>query len=156
MNGRHNAAQFEKDLVSHKRIGLDSMCFIYLFSDNPRFSPLVETVFNLMGSKKIQGVTSAITVIETLVLPEATNNQLLIAEYENVFTHVPNVDIVPVDWHVCRIAAKLRATYRSIRTPDAVQMATALVKDCTVFLTNDKKLKQVREIKVVLLQDYVK
>jgi predicted nucleic acid-binding protein len=155
MSGKRNATQLEKDLVNFGKIGLDSMCFIYLFSDNPTFSPLIEPVFNLIGSSKLQGVTSMITIIETLVLPEAANNQLLISEYEKVFTQLPNLHIMPVDWHVCRVAAKLRSTYRSLRTPDAIQMATALVKDCAVFLTNDKKLKQVKEIKVLLLSDYI-
>ncbi len=40
-----------------------------------------------------------------------------------------------------------------LRTPDALQLATAIHHNCNKFLTNDKKLKQISEIKVILITD---
>jgi predicted nucleic acid-binding protein len=52
------------------------------------------------------------------------------------------VQIVPADHAVDRRAAELRAQHSSLRLPDAMSLATALVSDAT-FLTLDKKLQQV-------------
>jgi predicted nucleic acid-binding protein len=40
-----------------------------------------------------------------------------------------------------------------LRTPDAILIATAIMAGCDAFLTNDKRLKQVTEIKVLVLED---
>ncbi|MBI2641424.1 PIN domain-containing protein, partial [Candidatus Roizmanbacteria bacterium] len=96
-----------------------------------------------------------ITVAEIFVLPEKAKNQFIISEYEKVFQHLPNVEIIPVDWQIARLASKLRANYHHIRTPDALQLATPLLKDYPAFLTNDEKLKKVSLLKVMVLKDYL-
>ncbi|MCP4258155.1 MAG: type II toxin-antitoxin system VapC family toxin, partial [Planctomycetes bacterium] len=45
------------------------------------------------------------------------------------------------------MAAKLRAKY-SIKTPDAIQIATGVIMKADVFLTNDINLKNVNDIEV--------
>jgi len=42
----------------------------------------------------------------------------------------------------------------SLRTIDAIQLAVALSIGADVFLSNDEKLKPVKEIKIILLKDY--
>ena len=153
--GRINISHFEKDLLTYSHVGLDSMCFIYLFENNPSFSPLAETLLNLMGKKKISGVTSTVTLVETFVLPERMNNQLLIVEYEKIFAHLPNLELVSIDWRVSRLAAKLRAAYKTLRTPDAIQVAATLLRGYPAFVTNDEKLQKIKELKILLLKDYL-
>jgi predicted nucleic acid-binding protein len=46
----------------------------------------------------------------------------------------------------------LRARY-PVRTPDALQIAAALSNGCQAFLTNDKRLKPVSELKILVLDD---
>ena len=48
----------------------------------------------------------------------------------------------------------LRAQY-NIRIPDALQIATALESGATVFVTNDRRLKKVQDLHVIVLQEYV-
>ena len=147
--------KFRNDLLSFSKVGLDSMVFIYQFADNPRYSSLTNVVMDLLGKKKIKAVTSTISVIETLVKPEEEEDMAILSEYENVFQHLPHLKIIPVDWPLSRLAAKLRGRYPKIRVPDAIQVSAALLEDCPVFLTNDSQLKKIREIKVVLLKDYL-
>ena len=40
------------------------------------------------------------------------------------------------------------------RPPDALQIGTAIVSSAGCFVTNDEKLKKVKEIEVILLKDY--
>jgi predicted nucleic acid-binding protein len=52
-------------------------------------------------------------------------------------------------------SADLRARY-NLRTPDALQIAATLSVGCQAFLTNDKKLSNVTELQVIVLDDLVK
>ncbi len=153
--GRVNLNQFRELLLSQQKIGLDSMCFLYQFIDHPQYEPLTNIIFELLEENKIQAVTSTISLVEVFVRAEKLNDRLLITEYEKFFYGLPNLDIVDIDWSMARLTAKLRAIYNGIKTPDALQLAAALMKNCSIFLTNDKKLKKVKEIKVMVLGDYV-
>jgi predicted nucleic acid-binding protein len=49
-------------------------------------------------------------------------------------------------------AARLRAKYQLL-TPDAIQLAMAVNAGFQVFLTNDRGLQRVTEIRVLILDD---
>ncbi len=51
-------------------------------------------------------------------------------------------------------AAELRARFR-LRTPDALQLATAIETGCGAFLTNDHASRRVTDIRVLILDDLV-
>ena len=59
---------------------------------------------------------------------------------------------MPVDAEVAGYAADLRAQY-GLRTPDALQIAAAKTANCQVFLTNDKALKRVEAVRVLVLNE---
>lgn len=153
--GKTKIDKFKSELSSFKKICLDSMIFIYQLSDNPKFAPLTHVVFELLQERKIQAVTSTITVTEVFVQPEKEKNQFIISEYEKVFQHLPNLEIISIDWQLARLASRLRALYPKLRTPDALQISTALLKDYPAFLTNDEKLKNVDLLKVITLKNYL-
>lgn len=153
--GTAKIAQFEKDLLALQKVGLDSMCFIYQFAEHPDYSPLTNIVFKLLEKGKISAITSTISVIETFIQPEVQGDQFIITEYERVFQELPNLEVVPVDWPLARLASKLRAKHKTIRTPDAIQLAASLLKGCLAFVTNDARLKKVKEIKTIVLKDYL-
>lgn len=148
-------ASLREHLLSAKRIGLDTMCFIYQFADHPSYGELTNIVFTLMEEKRITAVTSVVSVIETLVEPEKKHAYDTIAEYEKIFEHYPNLEVIPLNWYVARLTAKLKATYPVLRLPDAAQLAVALLSGSHAFLTNDKKLTQVKEIPIILLSAYI-
>lgn len=153
--GKQKIEKFRHDILSYKKICLDSMIFIYQFADHPLYAPLTEVVFELLEQGKLHAVISSITIAEIFVLPEKVNDQFLISEYEKVFQNLPNLEIVPFDWQLARLTSKLRARYPVITTPDAIQISTSLLKNYPVFLTNDKKLQQVNLLTIMILKDYI-
>jgi predicted nucleic acid-binding protein len=56
----------------------------------------------------------------------------------------------PVSVTIAEEAARLRATY-TLRTPDAVQLATALDAGASAFLTNDARLAAIPDLHVLVL-----
>ena len=76
-------------------------------------------------------------------------------KYKEILLHSDNLLIVPVSSAIADKAAELRARY-GIRTPDAIQIATALQGGSSIFLTNDRNLKKIHEIEVITLYDIEK
>ena len=52
-------------------------------------------------------------------------------------------------------AARLRA-FHNIRTPDSIQMATAIFGGASFFLTNDTRLPSLPNLKTLVLEDLKK
>jgi predicted nucleic acid-binding protein len=60
------------------------------------------------------------------------------------FLDAAGIRLVPTDRAIALRAAQLRADHHSLRLPDALSLATALVSD-SALITLDKKLKRVAE-----------
>jgi len=56
---------------------------------------------------------------------------------------------------VAERAGRLRGQYPELRAVDAIQISGAVEVEADAFLTNDKKLKKINEIKVLVLKDYL-
>ena len=84
--------KFKKKLLSAKKIGLDTMCFIYQFADHKDYAPLTSIIFELLETGKIKAVTSTISVLEIFVQPEAQKETWAISEYEKVLQQTPNLE----------------------------------------------------------------
>ena len=63
------------------------------------------------------------------------------------------IPVLSVDSEIAYLAATLRAKYPAIKAMDALQLASAIVSGCDVFLTNDKQLRQLEEVRVLLVDD---
>lgn len=66
----------------------------------------------------------------------------------------PNLEWIAPDLETAAHAAKIRAQHR-LRTPDAIQAATALSAKATALLTNDRIFKRITDLDVLVLDDYV-
>ena len=136
------------------RIAVDTAIFIYFIEENPDFLPLVAPIFEETARGERELVTSAVTLLEVLVVPYRAGNLALAERYEALLTRSRGLHLVDLDRTQLRAAAQLRAVYR-IRTPDALQLAAALSHDCATFLTNDRALPKLSGIRILQLRDYV-
>ena len=144
-----------RDLLRrHSVVGLDTSIFIYHLEDHPRYGPVTADLLSTLEKGGFQGVTSYLTLMEILLKPKGEGKLEAIRDYEFYLTTFPNLSFVSIGLEVARRAADLRAGYR-LRPPDAIQLAAALVHGATAFLTNDKKLKSVNELKVLILDDWL-
>ncbi|MBI2998808.1 MAG: PIN domain-containing protein, partial [Deltaproteobacteria bacterium] len=123
-------------------IGLDTVVFIYFIEEHPRFLSLIEPVFATMDAGSLEGVTSGVTLLETLVVPFRTGNGLLAERYEALLTRSRGIRLIDLGRSLLRAAAQLRAV-TGIKTPDALQVAAALSANCSIYLTNDRKLPRI-------------
>jgi len=135
-------------------VALDTAPFIYFIEDHPRFGPQVERLLVDADRGARLVVTSALTLLEVLVLPYRAGDVALAERYEAVLSRSRGVRLVEVDHAQLRTAAQLRAAYR-VRTPDALQLSAALTQRCTAFVTNDRALPRVPGLRILQLADFV-
>ena len=64
------------------------------------------------------------------------------------------LDTHEISHEISERAALLRSRF-GIKTPDAIQLATATHHKADYFLTNDAALKKVKGIRVLVLDDYL-
>lgn len=140
---------FLKGLKSQK-VGLDTMIFIYAFEEHPGYLPLLKHFFSVLEKGEIEAVTSTITITECLVQPYRKKDFALAARYMVLFRNFPHLSIIPTTDDIAERAAFLRAHY-NLKTPDAIQVATALISGCRAFLTNDETIATIEGIDILLL-----
>ncbi|HKR67130.1 MAG TPA: PIN domain-containing protein [Thermoanaerobaculia bacterium] len=134
-------------------VAIETAIFIYFIEQHPRFAPPLQPLFAAIDAGAVKAVTSAVTLLETLVVPYRAGDETLAAAYEAILTNGRGLTLVPIDLSLARLAAQLRATSR-LRTPDALQLATALSMRCTAFLTNDRRVPLLRPLTVLQLADF--
>lgn len=135
-------------------VAIDTAPFIYFVEQHPTYIPLVKPLFQAIDSGKIAAVTSMLTVLEVLVRPLKVNNQQLADEYRNVLLNSRNLRVLVPSLEICQTAARLRAS-SNLRTPDALQLATAAYAGATHFVTNDSSISEISYVKRLLLNDYL-
>jgi hypothetical protein len=85
------------------------------------------------------------TLMEILVKPKEQGDKQAVEDYSFVLKTFPNLTLRPIDESCSERASDLRPEY-GVKPPDALQVATALTSYATCFVTNDDKLKRIREL----------
>lgn len=133
-------------------VGLDTSPFIYFVERNPLYVDIMREIFKRVTNGDFEAFSSVITLTEVLIQPLRQNNQTLADEYRDLLYNGVNFKILPLISSTAESAADLRARY-NLRTPDALQIATALENGCDAFLCNDKDLKRIAELKILILDE---
>jgi predicted nucleic acid-binding protein len=135
-------------------VGLDTPPFIYFIEEHPKYLSIVRPVFSAITDGTLTGVTSALALLETLVRPFRVGNAPLAVKYEAFLTRSHGLRFEEITGAILRAAAQLRATH-NIKTPDAIHLATALVANCPVYLTNDRDLPLIPGIRILQVKSYL-
>jgi predicted nucleic acid-binding protein len=135
-------------------VAIDTAIFIYFIEEDPQYLPLIVPLFEDADGGRRELVTSAVTLLEVLVVPYRLGDVQLAEHYELLLTQGRGIRTVDVTRDQLRAAAQLRAA-TGVKTPDALQMVAALGAGCRAFLTNDRGLPSIRGLRVVQLSSYI-
>jgi len=117
-------------------VGVDTVIFIYFIEEHPQFLRLIEPLFREVDKGRVELITSALTLLEVLVVPYRTGDHLLAALRIYSYAQPPSPD--------CRYFSGSLARRRTgpdqnrVKTPDSLQLVAALSAGCTTFLTNNR------------------
>jgi len=143
-------ARLDAFLRRHRRIALDTSVFIYQLENHPRYVGLTDRVFSWLEQLAGRGVTSTITMTELLVQPYRDGDQRRVDEFYGLLSTYPNLDWVDPSLEIADIAARIRATH-GLRTPDALQAATAVQATASGLITNDPVFAPVTGFETLIL-----
>jgi predicted nucleic acid-binding protein len=142
------------DDVGTGPVGVDTAAFIYFIEAHPAYLPALLPLFTAADLEQLTIVTSAITVLEVLVVPYRAGNMVLASRYEALLTRSRGMFLREIDRPQLLAAAQLRAV-AGVRTPDALQLAAALSEGCTAFVTNDQRIRSLPNLPVLQLGNYI-
>ena len=142
--------ELDDALAGVTHLGVDTAPIIYFVEADPRYDAVVSEVFRWIDTGVFKGKTSVISLLELLVLPMRLGNHHLQNEYRDRLLTSDHFQTLALSADVAVRAADLRARY-SLRTPDGLQIASALSAGYEGFLTNDSALRRVTELSVLIL-----
>jgi predicted nucleic acid-binding protein len=134
-------------------VAVDTAIFIYFIEEHPRFLPVILPLFREADRGKRELITSALTLLEVMVVPYRAGNRLLAERYEALLTRSRGIRLIELSHDQLRAAAQLRAA-TGVKTPDALQLVVAIGAGCTTFLTNDRRLAPVPGLRILELASY--
>lgn len=140
------------DKLKNAIVFLDTAPLIYFIEGHSEYQEVLERLFKLNDENYFKFLTSSITLLEVLVKPIRDGETEIVEQYKTILTNAAGIDIFDITSQIAAKAAEVRSTY-NIRTPDALQVATAIERKADYFLTNDFRLKNVTEIKVITIAD---
>ena len=98
-------------------VAIDTAVFIYFIEEEPRFLPLLLPLFAEADEGKRELVTSALTLLEVLVVPYRAGNRQLAERYEHLLTRSRGIRMVELTRDPHPVLARLRREAPVCRVP---------------------------------------
>jgi predicted nucleic acid-binding protein len=143
------------DSLRGKVVGLDTAPIIYYIERNPLYIGMLRPFFMSVDKSECSIVTSIVTLLEGLVVPIRQGDTDLTRKYHDLLYKTEGITTISLFPNIAQEAARLRA-FHNIRTPDSIQMATAISMGASFFLTNDTRLPSLPNLKTLVLEDLKK
>ena len=140
-------------MTDYSHVFVDTAPFVYYLEQTPGLVNVARRFFRSCLGSQAELVTSVVTIEEFLVHPLRAGDHRLVENFY-LFLDESRFRIVNVDRETAVSAARLRAYYPGYKGMDALQIACALRSGCSLFVTNDKQLRQTQEIRCVTLEEF--
>ena len=142
-------------MIDFKKVFVDTAPFIYFIekdSNNPQYHEKVKMFFKDGYDNDKNFVSSVITMEEYFVYPYRNKEYSFIDMFDRL-VKTTNMEIIEISREIAKKAAQIRAEYKGFKAMDALQLAAACLSGCELFLTNDKQLRQFKEIKCLTVEE---
>ena len=139
-------------MTEFKCVFVDTAPIIYYLENSALYMDSVKKFFEKCVKENIQVVTSAVTIEEYLVFPYSSGKMEFADNFKR-FIEYMNIMVVDIDSNIAEQGAKIRGKYKNFKAMDALQIATAIVSGCDMFFTNDKQLRQEKELPCMTMDD---
>jgi predicted nucleic acid-binding protein len=93
--------------------------------------------------------------VEVLPKPVEKGNEELAKNFSKFLRSGKNINLIDISADMAELAGNLRGQYPSLRAMDAIQIAVSINAGADAFITNDEKLKQIKELKIMVLKEYL-
>lgn len=118
---------------------------------NSRYVTLTDAIFAWLERPDSEAVTSTITMTKLLVVPYRSSGGQRVDQMYGLLSRYPNLEWIAPNLEIADLAARFRARHR-LRTPDALQAATAAYTNTTGLITNDAVFERVKRFETLVLE----
>lgn len=120
------------------RVFWDSMLFIHLVEDNPKYAPVINELLGRCFRREDHLMTSHLSVAETLVgLPASSGKE---ARFLDILDEI-GFELVSFGADAAKQFRRLRSEF-GLKPPDAMHLACAAASKTDIYLTGDTQLLQ--------------
>jgi predicted nucleic acid-binding protein len=138
-----------KNVLQHKEVYFDTNIFIYLLEGNKDFETQLLEIQALVENDEVSVFSSDLVYTE-LLPPHAKQGN--IKSIECTIEFLSTFNLITATKEILIHAGILRGK-TTMKTPDAIHVATAIASNCKIFLTNDKDILTPKGLKKVLLSE---
>ncbi|MBA2381205.1 MAG: PIN domain-containing protein [Chloroflexi bacterium] len=140
-------------IANHRKIGIDSNVFIYLFEGKGPAADAAALLVDAVEAGRLQAVFATVGLTEILTRPASVGDGALFERYVDEVRGLANLVLVALNEEVAIDAAWGRSGDRDLG--DAVHVATAGATRATAFVTNDRRVRPRAGIQIVVLDELV-
>lgn len=139
-------------LHGSRRAVIDTMVFIYYFEDHADFGDRADAVIRNAARDLFEAIVTPVTAAELLVKPLQAERPDIADRYRTAITHLDNTRRCDLSWNAGCMAGALRSRY-GLPLPDMFQVAIAMETGSCALITNDRALRRVEEVPIVVLDE---
>ncbi len=140
-------------VINLRKVFLDTPIFIYLFGDDERYKSRVDNFLRQCRDENALLATSVVVYKEFSAKPLEVGDCKLIKKFEDMLIDF-NIKLIGVDPQVEKTSAGFRARYKWLKEMDSLLIASAACCGYGQFMTNDKKLKEILELEVLIIEEW--
>jgi predicted nucleic acid-binding protein len=140
------------DVKAGGRYYLDANTVIAIVEGVDDLHPAQRTFLRSIDEGAVLAVSSEMTLSECLVRPFRERDGAAIAIMLDFLNGRRTLPLVPLSRDVMIMAAKIRAE-TTAKLPDAIHLACALDAGCTVFISADKRLPMIGDLRRASFDD---
>ena len=140
------------DALAGDRLYLDTNVLIYFVEGHATYRRLLERLFESLDENAFAAVTSEFTLAEVLVKPLADGKQEAARVYMELLSSGSRLSVAEVDRMTLIRSAELCAQL-NCRAFDAIHLATAQLRECDYFVTEDMRIRVPDGLRLVHLSE---
>ena len=134
-----------RDIPAGALLLIDSAPIIFLLENRAGFVDRYRPLLEAHADGRVHFAVSTITLMEVMAGPLAKRQEAMAERYRAV---LESWHVVPLDADIAARAAHIRAV-QGLRSPDAVQVASAIAVHAHALVTHDRDFSKVAGIRVL-------
>lgn len=143
-----------KKAVVGKRVLIDSNIIIYLTDSIKPYDGLAQNLFQMIEEGQTDAVISIVSIIEVIQGPLRKGYRQIAEEVKDYLVNFPNCVCRDISLEVLdKIGDDDRIDWSGLRTIDSIIIASALVSEAELIVSNDKHFRAALPKKMILSFD---
>ena len=132
-----------KKAVKGKKVLIDSNIIIYLTDSIQPYDYLARLLFQILEDGDIEAVISILTISEVMQGPLRRGNNKIAFEVRDYLVNFPNSYCQDITFDVLeKIGNDSRVNWKMLRTVDSLIIASGILHNVSLFISNDNHFKK--------------